>query len=206
MASTNGPYSPSFLSNVTICVGITGIVGSIMAFIYVTKYMKLNTLIKSQLLTLISMQFLGCTMLSVTTTLITFFKRSDFWTCLILISPLNFVWPSGFLCTTVISISKFYKSWKAEQLRIANDAKMGLVFMGTFLVHLLFKFWLLYENGANPTPSILWNCQGVEISDEKSWTSKITGTAPQKHESTLLHTFVLNKFLTVDRSCTTKLF
>ena len=187
MASTNGPYSPSFLSNATICVGITGIVGSIIAFIYVTKYMKLNALIKSQLLTLISMQFLGCTMLSVTTTLITFFKRSDFWTCLILISPLNFVWSSGFLCTTVISISKFYKSWKAEQLRIANDAKMGLVFIGTFFAHLLFKFWLLYENGKNPTPNILWNCQGVEINNEKSWTSKITGITVGCNRGQLLY-------------------
>ena len=29
-------------------------------------------------------------------------------------------------------------------------------------------------------------------------------TAPQKHESTLLHTYVLNKFLTADHSCTTE--
>ena len=33
-----------------------------------------------------------------------------------------------------------------------------------------------------------------------------TYTAPQKHESTLLHTCVLNKFLTADRLCTTKYF
>ena len=31
-------------------------------------------------------------------------------------------------------------------------------------------------------------------------------TAPQKHESTLLHTYVLDGFLTVDRSCTTNYF
>ena len=30
--------------------------------------------------------------------------------------------------------------------------------------------------------------------------------APQKHVSTLLHTYVLNQFLTADRSCTTKYF
>ena len=31
-------------------------------------------------------------------------------------------------------------------------------------------------------------------------------TAPQKHESTLLHTYVLNEFLTANHSCTTKYF
>ena len=31
-------------------------------------------------------------------------------------------------------------------------------------------------------------------------------TTSQKHESTLLHTYVLNEFLTADRSCTTKYF
>ena len=31
-------------------------------------------------------------------------------------------------------------------------------------------------------------------------------TASQKHESTLLHKYVLNKFLTADHSCTTKYF
>ena len=31
-------------------------------------------------------------------------------------------------------------------------------------------------------------------------------TDSQKHESTLLHTYVLNEFLTADRSCTTKYF
>ena len=31
-------------------------------------------------------------------------------------------------------------------------------------------------------------------------------TASQKHESTLLHKYVLNEFLTADRSCTTKQF
>ena len=33
-----------------------------------------------------------------------------------------------------------------------------------------------------------------------------TYTAPQKDESTLLHMYVLNEFLTADRSCTTKYF
>ena len=33
-----------------------------------------------------------------------------------------------------------------------------------------------------------------------------TYTDSQKHESTLLHTYVLNGFLTADRSCTTKYF
>ena len=31
-------------------------------------------------------------------------------------------------------------------------------------------------------------------------------TDSQKHESTLLHTYALNKFLTANRSCTTKYF
>ena len=31
-------------------------------------------------------------------------------------------------------------------------------------------------------------------------------TASQKHESTLLHTYVLNEFLTADRSCIIKYF
>ena len=31
-------------------------------------------------------------------------------------------------------------------------------------------------------------------------------TDSQKHESTLLHTYVLNEFLTADRSCTRKIF
>ena len=31
-------------------------------------------------------------------------------------------------------------------------------------------------------------------------------TARQKHESTFLHTYVMNEFLTADRSCTTKYF
>ena len=35
---------------------------------------------------------------------------------------------------------------------------------------------------------------------------KYTYTASQKHESTLLHTYVLNEFLTADRSCTAKYF
>ena len=34
--------------------------------------------------------------------------------------------------------------------------------------------------------------------------SSKTYTAPQKHESTLLHTYVMNEFLTADHSCTTK--
>ena len=40
------------------------------------------------------------------------------------------------------------------------------------------------------------------------FSGKIKGfyTAQQKHESTLLHTYVLNAFLTADRSCTTKYF
>ena len=33
-----------------------------------------------------------------------------------------------------------------------------------------------------------------------------TYTAQQKHESTLLHMYVLNEFLTADRSCTSKYF
>ena len=46
---------------------------------------------------------------------------------------------------------------------------------------------------------------------EAKWTKKhfLLGalyTALQKHESTLLHTYVLNDFLTADRSCTTKYF
>ena len=31
-------------------------------------------------------------------------------------------------------------------------------------------------------------------------------TARQKHESTLLHTYLMNEFLTAERSCTTKCF
>ena len=33
-----------------------------------------------------------------------------------------------------------------------------------------------------------------------------TYNASQKHESTFLHTYVLNEFLTADRSCTTNYF
>ena len=37
----------------------------------------------------------------------------------------------------------------------------------------------------------------------QNWTKY---NAPQKHESTLLHTYVLNEFLTADSSCATKYF
>ena len=37
-----------------------------------------------------------------------------------------------------------------------------------------------------------------------SWRSLWNYTAQQKHESTLLHTYVLNEFLTSNRSCTTQ--
>ena len=40
----------------------------------------------------------------------------------------------------------------------------------------------------------------------KKKTCLLNYTASQKHESTLLHMYVLNEFLTADRSCTTKLF
>ena len=35
---------------------------------------------------------------------------------------------------------------------------------------------------------------------------EIKYTASQKHESTLLHTYVMNEFLIADRSCTKKYF
>ena len=44
---------------------------------------------------------------------------------------------------------------------------------------------------------------------EKQWSEaplKYNYTASQKHESNLLHTYVLNEFLTADRSCKTNYF
>ena len=47
---------------------------------------------------------------------------------------------------------------------------------------------------------------GIEEALMISLSFLITYNASQKHESTLLHTYVMNEFLTADRSFTTKYF
>ena len=46
----------------------------------------------------------------------------------------------------------------------------------------------------------------ISVARENLGDCVMSYTASQKHESALLHTYVLNEFLTADRSCTTKYF
>ena len=60
------------------------------------------------------------------------------------------------------------------------------------------------QNAVNFISSTLaWLAIGA-FASQTSLSGKLY-TASQKHESTLLHTYVLNVFLTADRSCTTNI-
>ena len=63
-----------------------------------------------------------------------------------------------------------------------------------------------FNTGTKPNPRVIARIgERVELRCHAKVKS-YRYNASQKHESTLLHTYVLNEFLTADRPCTTKFF
>ena len=115
----------------------------------------------------------------------------------------------------------FFKYRIRPMRRAANIAFLLLAkFLHDLLLKLLkpWKFWFIQWNQKHNDSLIVRNADILQtyfltfvrqllLSLKKySFFYKIFYNAPQKHESTLLHTYVLNEFLTADRLSITRYF